>query len=141
MAKPKAPALYPLGETQAARIKTPGGHALAELTLDNLLSGKLGSADIAISGEALQLQAEVARGVGRNRLAENFLRGAELASVPQKTIFETYELLRPGRAKDKQALLDLAERYRRDHAAPNIARLIEEAAEVYQARGLFRKRF
>ena len=137
----KAAALYPASEKQADRITTPGGHKLSALTLENVLAGKITPSDIGISSEALQLQGEVARAVGRSCLAENFDRGAELAEVPQEEIFETYELLRPGRARGKQELLDLAQRYREIHKAPNIARLIEEAAEVYGLRGLFQKRF
>jgi propanediol dehydratase small subunit len=137
----KAAALYPVSEKQADRIRTPGGHKLSDLTLENVLAGKLTARDIGISPGALQLQGEVARAVGRSCLADNFDRGAELTDVPQDEILETYELLRPGRARDKKELLNLAERYREKHAAPNIARLIEEAAEVYALRGLFRKRF
>lgn len=133
--------LYPVGEKQADKVRTQGGHRLDELTLENVLAGKLSAADIAISGDALRLQAEVARVVGRHALADNFRRGAELTDVPQDAIFETYELLRPGRAESKQQLLDLAARYRRDHGAEQIAVLIEEAAAVYERRGLFQKRF
>jgi len=136
-----AQALYPVGEKQADRVHTPGGHRLSELTLANLLSGKLTARDIAISAEALRAQAEVARAVGRNSLAANFERGAELTEVPQDAIFETYELLRPGRAQDKQELLTLARRYRETYGASSIARMIEDAAEIYERRGLFRKRF
>lgn len=137
----KAAALYPASEKQAERIRTPGGHGLSDLTLDNVLAGKLTARDIGISAGALRLQGEVARAVGRSCLADNFERGAELANVSQDEILETYELLRPGRARGKQELLDLARRYREMHSAPKIARLIEEAAEVYELRGLFQKRF
>lgn len=139
--KSKAAALYPASEKQADRIRTPGGHKLSDLTLQNVLAGILTEQDLGISPEALQLQGEVARAVGRSCLAENFDRGAELTKVPQEEIFKTYELLRPGRAGTKQELLDLARSYRETYAAPNIAELIEDAAEVYERRGLFRKRF
>jgi propanediol dehydratase small subunit len=36
---------------------------------------------------------------------------------------------------------DMARRLRRDYDAERIAGLIEEAAEVYERRGLFKKRF
>lgn len=137
----KAAKLYPVSEKQAERIRTPGGHKLSELTLENVLAGKVTPRDVGITPQALRLQGEVANSVGRGCLAENLDRGAELATVPQDEIFATYELLRPGRARDKQELLDLAARYRTDHDASAIARLIEEAAEVYESRGLFRKRY
>ena len=136
----KVAALYPASERQADRIATIGGHKLNDLTLENVLAGRLTAQDIGISSGALRIQSEVARTVGRSCLAANFDRGAELSGVPQDEIFTTYELLRPGRARSKQELLDLAARYREQHQAPNIARLIEEAAEVYNSRGLFRKR-
>ena len=75
----KAAALYPVSEKQADRIRTPGGHKLSDLTLENVLAGKLTARDIGISPGALQLQGEVARAVGRSWLADAFDRGAELA--------------------------------------------------------------
>ena len=54
---------------------------------------------------------------------------------------EVYELLRPGRAGTKQQLLDAAAAMRKRHGAERIARFIEEAAETYEARGLFTYRF
>ncbi len=137
----KADALYPASEKQAGRIATPGGRGLGELTLANLAAGKLSAKDIGISADALRIQAEVARAVGRGRLADNFERGAELTGVSQEEIFRTYELLRPGRAKGKQELLALAARYRDELKAPAIAALIEDAADVYERRRLFRKRY
>jgi propanediol dehydratase small subunit len=62
-------------------------------------------------------------------------------TVPDGLLIEVYELLRPGRAKDAQVMRDMAGRLRRDFAAERIADLIEEAAEVYGRRGLFKKRF
>ena len=134
-------ALYPVAEKQASRLRTRTGKTLDELTLDAVREGRIDAADIAITPEALRLQAEVAETAARPQLGENLRRGAELAGVPQETIFETYELLRPGRACDKAELLALAERYRREFDAPAIAALIEEAAAVYARRGLYRKRF
>lgn len=137
----KAETLYPAGEKQAAKIATPGGHGLMELTLENVLAGNLTSADIGIRPETLRIQAEVARTVDRHRLGENLERGAELVGVPQSEIFETYEKLRPGRAENKEELLEIAAKFRERYRATAIARLIEDAAEVYERRGLFRKRY
>lgn len=134
-------ALYPVAEKQAARLRTRTGKSLDALTLDAAREGRLDAEDLAITPEALRLQAEVAETAGRPQLGANLRRGAELADVPQGTIFETYELLRPGRARDKAELLALAERYRREFDAPATAALIEEAAAVYERRDLYRKRF
>jgi propanediol dehydratase small subunit len=62
-------------------------------------------------------------------------------AVPQDLVMRAYELLRPGRATAAAELKDLAAVFRRDHGAERIARFIEEAADVYAARGLFAKRF
>lgn len=133
--------LYPASEKQAERVATPGGHTLDELTLENVLEGKLSAEDVGILPSSLRLQAEVARAAGRGPLTDNFERGAELVGVPQDDLFETYEMLRPGRARNKAELLELAARYRTRHDAPHIAALIEDAAETYERRNLYRKRF
>lgn len=133
--------LYPVGEKQPERLRTPGGRPFAELTLDNLLAGRIDAGEFTTTAATLRLQADVARAAGRDKLAENFERGAELAAVPQDIILEVYELLRPGRAKGKDELLAAAARLRRDFAAERIAAFIEEAAAVYERRGLFRRRY
>ncbi len=134
-------ALYPVAEKQPQRIRTPSDRPLADVSLDNLMAGRLGRADIGITADGLRTQAEVARLAGRTRLAENFERGAELVDVPDDLVLAAYELLRPGRAKAAQDLIDMAARLRRDHGAAKIADFIEEAARVYETRGLFRKRY
>ncbi|TCK30225.1 propanediol dehydratase small subunit [Ancylobacter aquaticus] len=133
--------LYPVAEKAPERVRTPTGKPLSALTLDAVLSGDIGAEDIAITPEALMLQAKIARAAGRATLAENFERAADLVRVPQELILDTYELLRPGRAADAQQLLDRAALLRRDYGAARVAALIEEAAAVYARRGLFVKRY
>jgi propanediol dehydratase small subunit len=87
------------------------------------------------------MQAAIARDAGRPMLARNFERAAELAEVPQDVIMRVYEMLRPGRAKSKQELLDAAHSMRHTYGAAAIADFIAEAAEVYERRGLFVRRF
>jgi propanediol dehydratase small subunit len=53
----------------------------------------------------------------------------------------TYELLRPGRAKSKTDLLEQAAMLGSTYGAKRLAAFIEEAAEVYERRGLFARRF
>jgi propanediol dehydratase small subunit len=50
-------------------------------------------------------------------------------------------MLRPGRAKSKEQLLEVAKTFRRTYKAERIAKFIEEAADVYERRGLFTYRF
>lgn len=132
---------YPVAEKHPEQVQGARGKALCEITLDAVLSGEVTIEDLRITPKALQVQAEIARDAGRPRLADNFLRAADLVGVPQDLVMQTYELLRPGRAGSGAELLALADRYRRDHGADRIAEFIEEAAAVYEARGLFTKRF
>ncbi len=139
--KQRLDALYPVGEKRAERVLSRSGRPLAEISLQNILAGDLDIGDIGISADGLRSQAEIARLAGREPLARNFERAAELVTVPNGLLIEVYELLRPGRVTDAQVLRDMARRLRRDFDAERIAGLIEEAAEVYERRGLFKKRF
>jgi propanediol dehydratase small subunit len=106
-----------------------------------VIDGSVSIEDLRITPTALEAQADVARAAGRPRLADNFLRAADLVAVPQEVVMRTYELLRPGRAKAKSDLLEMANTMRAIHKAERIALFIEEAADVYEARGLFTKRY
>ena len=81
------------------------------------------------------------RSVGRSALAGNFERAAEMTQLPQNEVMQIYELLRPGRAESKDSLLAVAQRLRREFDAPLLADFIAEAAEFYEKRGLFQKRY
>ena len=84
-----------------------------------LVAGEVELEDLRITPAALRLQAEIARAAGRPMLAENFERAAELVDVPQDFIMQVYELLRPGRAKDKAPLLEAAAQAARRTTAPS----------------------
>jgi propanediol dehydratase small subunit len=64
-----------------------------------------------------------------------------MARLPQLVIMEIYEVLRPGRARDKQVLTDAANRLRDEYSAEQLAAFVEEASEVYERRGLFSTRY
>lgn len=132
--------LYPIAENAPDRIKTPTGKSLSEITLDAVMAGEVTAADLAITPEALNLQAEIALAGGRRALAENFHRAAELVAIPQDVIMETYEMLRPGRA-DLESLHAQADVLRYTYKAELLAKFIEEAATVYERRGIFVKRY
>lgn len=132
--------LYPLAEKAPDRVKTPTGKSLTDITLDAVLAGDVTIADLTITPEALLLQAEIALAGGRNTLAENFQRAAELVTIPQDVIMETYEMLRPGRA-DRRTLQAQAEVLRSTYKAELMSKFIEEAAVVYERRGIFAKRY
>jgi propanediol dehydratase small subunit len=139
--KPLTTADYPLAEKRPDLVRTRSGKALDDLTLDALEADGVALEDLRITPEALRQQAEIARAAGRPTLARNFERAAELVDVPQDVILRIYELLRPGRAKCKADLLDAAQVLRTTYKAEQMAAFIEEAATVYERRGLFSKRF
>ena len=64
-----------------------------------------------------------------------------MTQLPQNEVMQIYELLRPGRAESKDSLLAVAQRLRREFDAPLLADFIAEAAEFYEKRGLFQKRY
>lgn len=132
---------YPLAETQPGAIAGQRGKRLSGITLDAVLAHEVTMEDLCITPTSLSAQAEIARDAGRATLALNFERAAELVGVPQDFVMEVYELLRPGRARTKQQLLDVAARMRETYKAKTIADFIEEAAETYEVRGLFTSRF
>jgi propanediol dehydratase small subunit len=132
---------YPLAEKHVEKIKGGRGKALFDVTLYAVLSGEATIEDLRITPRALRDQAEISRSANRPRLADNFARAAELVDVPQDIVMQTYELLRPGRAKNKAELMAAAANLRKTYGAELIAGFIEEAALVYEQRGLFSKRF
>ena len=132
---------YPLAENRPDVVVGSRGKALDELTMDGVMSGEVTMEDLRITPRALQQQAQIARSVGRNELAANFERAAEMSRVPQDQIMRLYELLRPGRAESKEALLEEAVMLKRDFDAPLLAAFVEEAANLYERRGLFQNRF
>jgi len=132
---------YPLAEKRPELIRTATGKSIEALTLPAVEAGDVTMADLRITATALRHQAAIARDAGRATLGRNFERAAELVDVPQDVLLRIYDLLRPGRAKSKTALLEAAELLRRDYGAAIMADFITEAATVYEQRGLFTYRF
>ena len=132
---------YPLAEVRPELVKGRRGKSLDEITLSAVLEDRVGLEDLRITGKALRQQAEIARAAGRPTLAQNFERAAELADIPQDVIMRAYELLRPGRARSKEEILAVAKEFRETYAAVLVPAFIEEAAAIYEQRGLFNRRF
>ena len=132
---------YPLAEKRPEIVRGKRGKGVDEITLQALVDNHVALEDLRITATALRQQAEIARAAGRATLAANFERGAELVDVPQDTIMRIYELLRPGRAQSQEDLLTAARKLRDEHGAKGLAAFVEEAAAVYERRGLFKKRF
>ena len=141
--KPDNPvgAIYPVGEKQPDRVRTRNGHPLRDLTLDNLLKGHVAASDFGITAEALRIQATIAEQAGRPNLAQNLRRGAELVEIPDNVLLDVYELLRPGRAQSADDLRAAADQLRNTYQAKETASVLEEAALVYERRGIFQRRF
>jgi propanediol dehydratase small subunit len=122
---------YPLGLRRPDLVATPRGVPLSELRLD---APDLDSADLRATPETLRLQAEVAAASGRTQLAENLLRAAELAALPDEPILEIYTALRPRRSTAEQ-LEGWAVRLD-DLGAPRSAAFVRDALAAYRERGL-----
>jgi propanediol dehydratase small subunit len=123
---------YPLGTRRPDLVRTPGGIPLDELELHG---DRVDAAELRATPETLRLQAEVARATGRSQLADNLLRAAELAPLPDETILAIYTALRPRRstAAELEALAKQLDAWE----APGTAAFVREAAQVYAERGLF----
>jgi propanediol dehydratase small subunit len=122
---------YPLGTMRPDLVRTPGGIPLDELELHD---DRVVAAELRATPETLRLQAEVARAAGRAQLADNLLRAAELAPLPDETILAIYTALRPRRSTAAE-LEAWAEQLEGRHA-PGTAAFVREAAQVYAERGL-----
>ncbi len=132
---------YPLAENRPDLVQGRRGKPLEAVTLAALERGDVVMEDLRITSNALELQGDIARAEGRDRLADNFDRASELVDIPQDYLMRIYELLRPGRAPDKGALLDVAQDLRTTYGAARMADFLEEAADVYADRGLFTSRY
>ena len=122
---------YPLGTSRPDLVRTPGGISLDELELHG---EKVTAAELRATPETLLLQATIARDAGRAQLADNLLRAAELAPLPDETILAIYTALRPRRSTAAELEAWAAELESRD--APASAVFVREAAQVYAERGL-----
>lgn len=126
---------YPLGVNHKESISSKTGKKLTDITLDEVLKGHVSSDDIKISKETLKAQGEVAKNNGNAPMEKNFERAAELVDVPDDVILKMYDKLRPNRST-KLELVTMAQELIEKYNAKNCARLVLEAAEVYEKRGI-----
>jgi propanediol dehydratase small subunit len=122
---------YPLGTSRPDLVRTPGGIRLDELELHG---ERVTGAELRATPETLRMQAEIARNAGRTQLADNLLRAAELAPLPDETILAIYTALRPRRSSAAELEAWAEQLDSRD--APASAAFVREAAQVYAERGL-----
>ena len=125
---------YPLASTGRAVVHTGSGKTVAEITLDDVVSGRVGPEDVAIAPETLLLQATFAEEGGNPQLAENLRRGAELTAFTDDELLRFYEMLRPGRSSAEE--LDSLAAMLEERGAGRCASLVREARDAYVRRGL-----
>lgn len=126
---------YPLGEYEKDKIMSRTGKRLEDINLSEVMKNHVGPDDIKISKETLRAQGQVAKKAGNDPMEKNFERAAELVNVPDEVILKMYDKLRPNRSTKLELVLmakELLEKYN----AKNCAKLVLEAAEVYEKRGI-----
>lgn len=126
---------YPLGEHEREHITSKTGKKLTDITLDEVMKNNVLADDIKISREMLGNQGQVAREAGNGPMESNFSRAAELVDVPDDVILKMYDKLRPNRSTKLELVLMAQELLEKYHAK-NCARLVMEAAEIYEKRGI-----
>jgi len=126
---------YPLGEYEKDKISSKTGKRLVDITLDEVMKNHISSDDIKISKETLSAQGQIAKEAGNAPMELNFARAAELVDVPDDVILKMYDKLRPNRST-KLELVKMAQELLEKYNAKNCARLVMEAAEVYEKRGV-----
>jgi propanediol dehydratase small subunit len=125
---------YPLAATSRDAVHTASGKAVAEITLDDVVSGQVGREDVTVAPETLRLQADFAEAGGNPQLAENLRRGAELTAFSDDELLQFYEMLRPGRSSAEE--LDSLARTLHERGAERCVALVREARAAYVRRGL-----
>ncbi len=126
---------YPLGVHHKDSITSKTGKKLTDITLDEVMKGHVSSNDIKISKDTLKAQGQVAKENGNAPMEKNFERAAELVDVPDDVILKMYDKLRPNRST-KLELVMMAKELVEKYDAKNCAKLVLEAAEVYEKRGI-----
>lgn len=126
---------YPLTEHEKEKITSKAGKKFTDITLDEVMKDHIAPDDIKISKEILKAQGQVALDTDNAPMEKNFERAAELVDVPDDVILKMYDKLRPNRSTKLELVLMAQELLEKYHAK-NCARLVMEAAEVYEKRGI-----
>jgi propanediol dehydratase small subunit len=125
---------YPLADGAREHVHSATGTAVAEITLEAVVEGRLEPRDVAVSADTLRLQADFAEQGGNPQLAENLRRGAELVSFGDDELLRFYDMLRPGRSSAEE--LDALATSLGGRGAKRCAALVREARAAYVRRGL-----
>jgi propanediol dehydratase small subunit len=125
---------YPLAATGRDAVRTTSGKTVGDITLDEVVAGRIAAEDVAVAPETLRLQASFAEEGGNPQLAENLRRGAELTAFSDDELLLFYEALRPGRSSAEE--LDALATTLDERGAARCAALVREARGAYVRRGL-----
>jgi propanediol dehydratase small subunit len=125
---------YPLGEHNRGDVRSQTGRTADELTVADIRSGVVTSADAAVDPDTLRRQAEFAEQGGNPQLADNLRRGAELALFSDDDVLRFYDALRPGRSSIAELETIAAEL--EAGGGERCAALVREAIAHYSRRGL-----
>lgn len=129
--------LYPLIDKHPEIIRSKTGKTLDDVNLQNIINGNLKIEDISISRGTLMMQAQVALEAGREQLARNFVRAAELIEIPDDEILRMYDALRPNRSTEEELKI-LIEELESKYNAPMCAEHVRETLEVYKKRDMLK---
>ena len=134
---------YPLAEKRPEIVRGKRGKRLDEITLDGVACRPRHASRICASPpRRCASRRRSPAPPGGRRWPQNFERAAELVDVPQDFDHAVYELLRPGRAQVAGGASRSGRASCASSTEPSAWRAsCEEAAEVYERRGLFTKRF
>ena len=79
---------YPLSEKRPEMIYSPTGKKFSEITMEDVLAGKVGAEDCRISAKTLEYQAQIAESANNLQVADNFRRAAELTQLSDENVLE-----------------------------------------------------
>ncbi|MFQ9798845.1 MAG: diol dehydratase small subunit [Clostridia bacterium] len=118
-------------------VRSKTGKTLQDITMERVLSGDITPEDIKISKEQLHYQGKVAREHGRVQMEQNFVRAGEMVDMEDALLLEIYDKA-SSQPVHKAKLLEYASRLENEYQAVECAKLIRQAASVYERRGVLR---
>lgn len=129
---------YPILEKHPEWVVTPTGKSVSRVTMEAVREGSVAGEDLRISRDMLLRQAQIAKSAGKPQVYENLCRAAELIDVPDDLVIKMYDGLRPNRSTRAQ-LMEMADTLRTQYHADRCAKLVTEAMEIYDKRGILLK--
>ena len=81
---------YPLGSKRPDLVRTPTNKTLDDITLENVMNGKITIDDLKITANTLELQAQVAEHAGRSSIERNIRRAPKLTTITDDRILQIH---------------------------------------------------